>query len=626
MSGTRSIRLADFDIWRAGYAGANVRVLVAGTSTLAQVFSDPELATPAANPQVLAGRTDANGVAYGRWPAPLYVGVPYQLRINDADMTGVARPPFYGLAGVEAGEAVVTSPRAGAVPRQLRAWMDETISASSFGTLGVTAAANNAILTAAIGAAGTQGGGDVLLPPGSYPFISLTLPANVRLAGAGRGVTTLRSEQAAPVITLGGNAAGLRDLTLDGMSLQAGSTGLLSVGRNEIFLSNVEIKRFDTGILVRGGANARFRDLILANCSRAARLRGDLNIGGGGGGGALRDLDWLGGAVALNLVAGLELVCEDAAVEGASVQNVLFDSNTGDALLLTGARSSKFTSCRWLANTTNMRVADGAAAGAAFNTVRSLAVDACMFSSGELRWDGRCEGVIYSGCTFAGASFIASVPANPIVLQDCRQDASTLATGAVERIMRSAAGRQGSFSVQTSDATPTMAWQFDLAPGEVARITARVVGRQVNGVNTASYGFEGVVTRPAATINYASASSPLAAGATVTGTTSGATAIVSAVSGTTSGTLTLRSIVGAFQSGEGLVFSGGQSASATGSLVTSNAALAGVAATGFQHETDADWDATLDASGSQARVIVTGAAGATVQWDVQVQMTLGGLN
>jgi hypothetical protein len=328
-----------------------------------------------------------------------------------------------------------------------------------------------------------------------------------------------------------------------------------------------------------------------------------------------------------NTISGIELWYEDAVVEGAGIYDVLFDSNTGDAVLIAGARSTKFTSCRWVSNTTNMRVQDGAsAAAAAFNTVRGMLASGCFFTSGELRWDGRCEGVVYDNCVFAGAAFIASVPGNSILMRDCRQDAATASTGAVERIMRSAGNRRGFFAQMTTDATATPIWQFDLAPGEVARIRAQVTGRQANGVNTASYGLEGVVTRAGATMTYGSASSAISPGAIVTGTTSGATGIVQAVTGTTSGTLTLRSITGTFQSGEGLTFSGGQTASATGSLVTANAALAGVAAVGFTHETDATWDCTIDVSGSQARVLVTGKASMTVQWEALVELHLAGSN
>lgn len=623
MSGTRSISVSEFSIWRPGYAGATVEILVAGTTTRASVFSDPTLSTPAANPQTLLSRTEG-GVGFGRFAGPVYVGVPYQLVIGSDSQTGVMRLPLYDLNAADASTATVLSTRSGAVARSLRAIVNDTIQVADFGTLGATAAANNTILAAAIGIAGAQGGGDVILPAGSFPFTSLTLPANVRLVGQGRGVTTIRSLEASAVITLGGAGAGLRDLLLDGTSLLSGSIGVLAVGRNEIVFENVEVKRFDTGLLLRGGINPRFRDFIINNCNRGGRMRGDLNTSGGGGGAALRDLDWLGGAVTANLTSGLELVYLDAAVEGASIKNVLFDSNTGDAVLLTGARSSLFSSCRWISNTTNMRVAD--VAGDAAGTVRSLTVQGGSFTDGEMRWDGRCEAVVYQTCTFSGASLIASVPQNAIVLRDCTEDSTTASTGAVERIMRTSGRRTGLFTGQTTDATALPIWQFDLAPGEVARIRARVTGRQANGTNTASYGVEGVVTRAGATMTFGSASSTLAAGATVTGSTSGATAIVTAVSGTTSGTITLRSISGVFQSGEGLTFSGGQTASATGSLVTSNAALAGVAATGFTHETDAAWDATIDASGSQARVTVTGKAAMTVTWEATVELHLGGVS
>lgn len=624
MSGTRSIRIAEFDIWRPGYSADTVRIYVAGTTTLADVFSDPELSSPAENPQTLLTRTDPDGTVLGKFAVPIYVGTPYTLTINDESTTGIQRLPLYDMTGVNVSTGTVLSARAGAVARTLAAIVDDVIPVSAWGVLGASAATNNVILAAAVAAAGTAGGGDVLLPAGSHPFTTLTLPANVRLVGCGRGVTTLRSLEASSVITAGGHAAGLMDLTLDGTSLLSGSVGLTGIGKNDLFLQNVEIKRFETGLSLKGGTNPRFRDLILNNCVRGGRLRGDLNASGAGGGAAMRDVDWLGGAVTANTVTGLELHCEDAVVEGPSIENVLFDSNTGDALLLVGARSVALRSCRWTNNITNMRVQDGTVtAFAASNTTRGVLVEAGLFSSGELRWDGKCESVVYDACVFAAAAFIASVPTNAIVMRDCAQDAATAATGSTERIMRSAENREGFFSVRTTDATQTTIWQIDLAPGEVARISAMVVGRQANGVNTASYGFEGVITRAGATLDFDFASLALTPGSTVTGTTSGATAVVQAVTGTTSGTMTLRSIVGTFQSGEGLTFSSGQTAQATGSLVTANAALAGVAVVGFDHETVAGYASTLDVSGSQGRVRVTGAASTTMDWTATVKVALG---
>ncbi len=40
-----SVRISEFDTWRPGYGGSVVRVYVAGTTTLADIFTDEERET-----------------------------------------------------------------------------------------------------------------------------------------------------------------------------------------------------------------------------------------------------------------------------------------------------------------------------------------------------------------------------------------------------------------------------------------------------------------------------------------------------------------------------------------------------------------------------------------------------
>lgn len=97
------IRIADFDTWRPGYGQATVRVLQADSSNLASVYSDEELTVPVANPQTLLEKT-LQGVSYGKFAQPVYIGVPYQLEINSVDGTGIIRPPIDTLVGQDASE------------------------------------------------------------------------------------------------------------------------------------------------------------------------------------------------------------------------------------------------------------------------------------------------------------------------------------------------------------------------------------------------------------------------------------------------------------------------------------------------------------------------------------------
>src|SRR5689334_11479797 len=93
-----SIRIIEFDTWRPGYGLATVSVLMAGTNTLADVFSDEALTIALDNPITLSEKTD-NGISYGKFAIPVYVGVPYELKINSVDGTGVTRPPLTTLDG-----------------------------------------------------------------------------------------------------------------------------------------------------------------------------------------------------------------------------------------------------------------------------------------------------------------------------------------------------------------------------------------------------------------------------------------------------------------------------------------------------------------------------------------------
>ena len=63
-------RISEFDLWQPGYAGAVVRVYIAGTTTLASIYTDEALSVAASNPQTLSSTT-INGDTYGKFAAPL---------------------------------------------------------------------------------------------------------------------------------------------------------------------------------------------------------------------------------------------------------------------------------------------------------------------------------------------------------------------------------------------------------------------------------------------------------------------------------------------------------------------------------------------------------------------------
>jgi hypothetical protein len=620
------MRVEEFDVWRAGYAGATVEIYQAGTSVLAPVFSDPLLTTPAPNPQQLRSFTDANGVTYGRWVVPIYVGVPYTLTINGEGSSGIQRLPLYDLANADASLATVQGARPGAVPRTLRAIVDDTIPVRAFGALSASATSNTTIITAALGAAAARGGGVVLLPEGSHPINALTLGANVRLKGEGRGVTTLRSPLGQQIITLAGAGAGLAGLTLDGQSANPASIGVLSVGQDDISFDDVEVRSFETGVILRGGRSVRASGFVVASCQRGVRLRGDTNVDGAGA--PLRDFAWRGGSVTACTLAGVIAEVIDAEVHGVLFDNVRFEANSGTALHLIGARMVSLRAGTFLQNIVNLQVEDATTpAYAAINTVRGVLVQSTSFNTGEIRCNGACESVAFDGCDFRGAAWVASVPQNHIVIRNCGEDAGTGQTGVVERLMRQRETRGGQFRGTSTDASFITLFQFELDPGEVVRISASVVGRRMNGTALASYAADGIFSRPGAELSFISASTTLTAGTFVTGATSGATArCVNVVQTNTTGTLTLRDVVGTFQAGETLIFSGGNTAVAAAGLVVANATIAtgSPTAIGSTFEDVAAYDMTMDVTGALARVRVRGEVGHTVEWIGEIRLVIGG--
>jgi hypothetical protein len=617
------LRVQEFDVWRPGYAGATVEIIIAGTTTPASVYSDPLLSVPANNPQVLATDIDGNGNTYGRFANPVYVGVPYQLVINDEGATGIEQLPLASLSGADASLATVTSSRAGAVARTLGAALDDTISALNFGPLEFNSpSSNTGTLTAAISAAAADGGGVVLIPKGIYDFTTLSLPQNVRLRGAGRGTTELRSTQGQAVITMAGANAGLEDLTLSGVNAVSNSIGVRAINKANLALRNVAVSSFATGLHLSGGDGVAFEELHVSACLRGAYLTGELLAGQGGA--ALRSLEWRGGSVASCINAGVVMEAIDAEAQNLMFEQVYFDSNAADAVVSTGGRSVMLLGCFWRNNISNLKIEDGAnPANKAVNTSRSVRVLGGRMDGGELRFNGECRAVVLENTELLGVSLIASVPAEPIILRDCFENAAVQQTGAVERIARFKSNRRGRFRATTTNNTATPVWQIEVPPGDVVRIRADAVARRMNGPEVASYVAEGVISRPGAALDFSAASTTLTPGSFVTGATSGATARVIAVTQVGSaGTITLRDVVGTFQTGESLVFSGGPTATAASAPVTSNA-LAGTVRVSAGNL--ATYSMTIDASGALARLMVTGEASHVVEWEIMVDFLVAGL-
>jgi hypothetical protein len=616
------IAVDEFDVWRPGYAGAAVLVVQAGTTAKAPLFSDPGLTVPAENPQALLIFTDEQNRTYGKWAAPIYTSVPYSLQINAIDETSVRRPGVVSLSGEDASLAMAAT-RRGGFARSLRDWLDDDIRAAAFGGLGVSPAANTAIIEMAIGAAGAAGGGSVILPAGSFEILTLTLPARVVLVGQGRNATTLRSMQAQPIISLGGVACGLRDLTLDGVNVIPASVGVFGVNARETLLDRIEIKRFDIGVLCKGGTKNRWDKMFVTNCNRGADLFGDVNAGQTVAGGPWADNVWSGGEVSFCTANGCNIEYRDDQATDMTFEQVAFHHNAATGLRLEGAQAVALYGCQFYDNIRNLEVQDDTdTSRRPLNTTVDLYGEGCWMLGGDVRFSGACSDVQFFRCDFADVDWRLDAPDEVILLRDCAEDALTTVIGEGTKLMRFNQHSEGSVSGITTDGTPITAWERALEPGEVGLAEARVIARRRNGTDYAIYHIQVGAQRPAASLTYDNETATFTVGQIVTGQSSGAAArIVALTDNGVSGSISLRDIDGTFQNAEIITDGLGGSARVDGSLSVQNAALdsGGVTVQRAAVETTASYDCTFSVSNEKIRLRVTGAAAHTVEWTAEVR-------
>lgn len=626
------VRVEYFDIWQAGYAGASVAIYAAGTTTLLSVYSDEALSTAAANPQVLQSMSQ-NGRSFGKFANPVYVGAAYELSINGIDRTGVINVPITTLEDQDASSAQVTA-SGSATPHYLYDIVARTIDVLDSGVFlptsnsSASASTNNATLVAAIGKASALGGGVVRAPAGTYAYTALSIPANVLVAGQGRGATTLQSQTAAATVTFSGDAAGLAELTLDGVNLGASSIGVIAKAKNETRFRNVTLKRFETCLSAQGGRRADWKDLYIDNAVTGAKLKGDINASGSSDGDEFRYNKWDGGRVTNCTTAGVHLGFVDRKCWHNAINDVGFENNTGIAFKCTGARWTDMDGCWWSGNTTDIAVEDGSDTTLVEeNSVIGLHVSDFIISS-AMTLTGKCQDVIFERGEFNGGTYTLTTVGNSVVAKDCIEASSvTIAGNDSAQWMRSRTiiGDFPNSSGVTTDATSTEAWSYDLAAGETVFLEAKVIANARNTIDKAVYHIAQGCHRPGSLLNYDNQTSNFTTGATLTGATSGATALIIADSDSgATGVMTLRSISGEFIDDETITDSAGGTALANGVLVDQAASLLGtITSVSAAVELDATWACIFGITQNKVRVMVAGAASKTVEWTVAVQVTSG---
>jgi hypothetical protein len=616
-------RIGDFDLWRRGYAGLVVEVLVADTTERARLYSDALLGTEIANPQTLLSYTDATGQLHGKWATAVYTTSPYRLLIDNTDVTGIDRPAITDMAGQDTSEAVVSS-RRGQYLTSVQDALDQVIFATMYGQISEQAgeAASTATIEAAIGAAAAQGGGFVEIPAGTITISAITLPQGVRLRGQGKNATTLVCRDSGGIVTLGGDGSGLEGLTLDGQLSTSGSIGIHGHDVTQAYLRDILVRRFDIGISFQGLSETTIEAVAVSDCAYGIKFLGDSDATGQGDGAAISDVQMIGGSVTLCTQAGITLEYVDLPVTEVLIQSVGFVSCVGAALKIVGARGIEVRNCYWTGNTLALSMEDGNdTAYSATNTVQRVTVRGGDVSGGELRFDGWCTNIMFDGVNFADVDFNMTVPRTPVVLRNCIEDATTTSTGDTKKLARQTTFSDGEWTGITTDATPTTAAEFELQPGETGLFSAQIIGSARNAITYGVFWIMAGARRPGATLNFNLQTGNFTAGLVVTGATSGASARIIAVSQAAgSGTLTLRDITGTFQSGELITDTSTGSARVSGFLSTSNAALdaTGTGVLRANTITGTAWDAVFAASGSMIRCNVTGEAGVTIEWTVRL--------
>lgn len=619
------IRIAEFDTWRPDYGFATVKVLKAGTTTLADIFTDEALTAPATNPQTLLEKTDG-GISYGKFQLPLYTSEAYELNINTVDETGIVRPPLTTLDAQDASLATVMATGASQTAT-LADYLARRIDVRDYGAFlavgqpGASASTNNNTIVAAIAIASARGGGYVEIPGGTYQFTDFSLPVGVVLRGTGRDGTILQSTVADKVVTITGSRAGFTRLTLDGISQVAGSVGVFAENIDQIVFDDAAIKRFDVGFEHIGGAGSHWRELYISDCATCGyRGHGDSDSGNGA---ALQFNTCQGGEVSLCAGIGIELENIDRQAAHITFSGLKFDSNTGTAVKLMGARAICLRDCQWTGNTHNLTLQDGSPLNAnEDNTIVGFEAIGGAIDGGTIDLSGSLSFVTFRRVSLSNVTINLNTPGHNVVAEDCREITGVTFGGDTPTAwIRRQSFERGSASGLTTGNVATKAWGLELDAGQRVFLEGKVVARARNNADSAMYHVVVGAWRPGASLDYDTQTANFTAGNVLTGQTSGATARIAADSDSgATGTLTLQDVIGTFLDNEIITDTGGGSATVNGTLSLSDVVLRGSVVVLFAFEDVVAWDATFVANGSEVQLNVTGDTSMNVEWVVDVDV------
>lgn len=616
-------RISEFDVWRPGYGGASVAVYIAGTSTLASIYTDEALSVAADNPITLSSMAAPDGTRYGKFAAPLYINQSYYLSIDGIENTGIIRPGIISLDGEDAKSATVIAQGA-SYAVTLAALAGREVNVANFGVFtegaGGVAATNTATMELAIAA--LSDGGYVNVPAGLYKVNTFDVPAGVIIRGQGVDATTLQSITGAASFTIVGDGAGFSDITLDGSSLTSGSIAVKSEGNDAVVFDRVKIEAFETGIYLYGGASFVWNDFSIDNTGTAAKLFGEDAV--------FEDLIWNGGVISVAATLGVNMSYEDQICQNITFIGVVFNSCVGYAVNINGAQNIKFYGCSWDTNTLTVNIQDDTAvltpSTEQNNDVITVLFDGGRMDGGEFEATGTCQNVMLKNMRLTDIELIMSTPIdNFIVLENCYEDSDVVISGETGKLIRATTSQNGASFGLTTAAAATKAWSIPLAPGQQVYLEGKVIAKGRNVVQRAIYHIGCGAYRPGSTLNYDTQTANFTAGTIVTGASSGATARIQADSDSgTTGTLTLVDIQGEFIDNEIITDSNGTPGSATvnGTLNSQNATLDSTGNVNLRavFESTAGFAAAFVANGTEIELQVTGATSNTLEWTVHVDV------
>lgn len=615
-------RIAEFDLWRPGYGGAVVSILLPGTTTLAAVYTDEGLTQAAPNPQTLSAMESAGGTRYGKFAASLYTSSSYYLSIDGIEDSGIIRDAISSLDGEDASAALVTPANSTyAVP--LADLVAHEVNVANFGSWvaggGGVAATNTTTLNLAIAALAS--GGIVKIPVGLYNVNAIDIPQSVVLQGQGVDATTLKSVLGAESFTIEGDFAGFKNLTIDGSTLSAGSIGVKSVGHNSVIFDNVKIERFETGMYFSGGSAFAWKDLTIINVDTAAKLWGETTI--------FEDLMWTGGLVSTATVLGLNIGYKDHMCQNITFVGVGFESNVGQALLINGAQNVKTMGCWGDNNTALCKIQDDATVLTPSTAYQNQSIIfqwlGGRLNGGTFEVTGTAQDVFLKDVNLTAVQFIMTTPLqNYLILENCYEQGVTI-TGETTRLIRSTTSHDGTSLGLTTANVATKAWAITLKPGQEVYLVGKVIGKGRNVAQRGIYHIAAGAYQVGAALAYKTQTTNFTPGAIVTGASSGATARIQAdADGGTTGTLTITDISGTFVNNEIITDNNGTPGSATvnGAITTSSSVVDGIGVTSIRgaYETNANWNALFVANGPDIELQVTGDTTQTVEWTVHVDV------